>query len=59
MHYFIFPDIDTTVYSRTGSKNTGLDQILEIRKDQNKIRVGLRQTQPDPFDWFKDKKINS
>merc|ERR1712127_420347 len=22
-----------------------------------KIRVGLRQTQPDPFDWFKDKKV--
>ena len=20
--------------------------------------MGLRQTQPDPFDWFKDKKIN-
>jgi|TARA_B100000900_G_scaffold408646_1_gene423258 hypothetical protein len=34
MHYFIFPEIDTTIYSRTGSKNTGLDQILEIRKDQ-------------------------
>jgi len=34
MHYFIFPEIDTTLYSRTGSKNTGLDQILEIRKDQ-------------------------
>ena len=33
-------------------------KVLEIKKDQNKIRVGLRQTQPDPFDWFKDKKIN-
>ena len=33
-------------------------KVLEIRKDQQKIRVGLRQTKPDPFDWFKDKKIN-
>jgi len=33
-------------------------KVLEIKKDQQKIRVGLRQTQPDPFDWFKNKKIN-
>ena len=33
-------------------------KILEIRKDQQKVRVGLRQTKSDPFDWFKDKKIN-
>jgi len=33
-------------------------KVLEIKKEQNKIRVGLRQTQPDPFDYFKDKKIN-
>ncbi len=33
-------------------------KVLEIKKDDQKIRVGLRQTQPDPFDWFKDKKIN-
>ena len=33
-------------------------KVLEIRKDQQKIRVGLRQTKPDPFDWFKDKKVN-
>jgi len=31
-------------------------KILEIKKDQQKIRVGLRQTQKDPFDWFKGKK---
>ena len=34
-------------------------KVLEIKLDQQKVRVGLRQTQPDPFDWFKDKKINS
>ena len=33
-------------------------KVLEIKTPEQKIRVGLRQTQPDPFDWFKDKKIN-
>ena len=33
-------------------------KVLEIKKDQQKIRVGLRQTKSDPFDWFKNKKIN-
>ncbi len=32
--------------------------MLEIKTSEQKIRVGLRQTQPDPFDWFKDKKVN-
>ena len=33
-------------------------KILEIKSSEQKIRVGLRQTQPDPFDWFKEKKVN-
>jgi len=33
-------------------------KVLEIKKDQQKIRVGLRQTQKDPFDYFKNKKVN-
>ena len=33
-------------------------KVLEIKKDQQKVRVGLRQTKSDPYDWFKDKKIN-
>ena len=33
-------------------------KVLEIKASEQKIRVGLRQTQPDPFDWFQDKKIN-
>ena len=33
-------------------------KVLEIKTSDQKIRVGLKQTQPDPFDWFKDKKIN-
>ena len=33
-------------------------KILEIKKNENKVRVGLKQTGNDPFEWFKDKKIN-
>ena len=33
-------------------------KVLEIKKDLQKVRVGLKQTQKDPFDYFKDKKIN-
>ena len=33
-------------------------KILEIKKEEQKIRVGLKQTKADPFDWFKNKKIN-
>ena len=33
-------------------------KVLEIKSEQQKIRVGLKQTQKDPFDWFKDKKVN-
>ena len=32
-------------------------KVLEIKTSEQKIRVGLKQTQPDPFDWFNDKKI--
>ena len=32
-------------------------KVLEIKISDQKIRVGLKQTQPDPFDWFKDKKV--
>ena len=33
-------------------------KVLEIKTNEQKIRVGLRQTQPDPFDWFKNKTKN-
>ena len=33
-------------------------KILEIKKSDQKVRVGLKQLQKDPFDWFEDKKIN-
>ena len=32
-------------------------KVLEVKPEEQKVRVGLRQTQPDPFDWFKDKKV--
>ena len=32
-------------------------KILEIKTAEQKVRVGLKQTQPDPFDWFSDKKV--
>ncbi len=33
-------------------------KVLEIKVSEQKVRVGLRQTQTDPFDWFKDKTKN-
>ena len=33
-------------------------KVLEIKKEDQKIRVGLKQLKQDPFDWFKDKKVN-
>ena len=32
-------------------------KVLEIKKDDQKVRVGLKQLQLDPFDYFKNKKI--
>ena len=37
MHYFEFPTKDTTLYGVSSSMNTGLDEILEIRKDMNDV----------------------
>ena len=33
-------------------------KVLEIKKEEQKVRVGLKQLSEDPFDWFKDKKLN-
>ena len=35
MHYFIYPEFDTTLYQSSASRNTGLDEILEIQKTMN------------------------
>ena len=32
--------------------------VGKIKVDQQKVRVGLKQTRIDPLSWFKDKKIN-
>ena len=33
-------------------------KVLEVKTSEQKIRVGLRQTKPDPLDWFKEKSKN-
>ena len=33
-------------------------KVLEIKKEEQKVRVGLKQLGSDPFDWFKEKKVN-
>ena len=33
-------------------------KVLEIKKDDQKVRVGLKQLGKDPFDWFIGKKVN-
>ena len=33
-------------------------RILEIKKNDQKVIVGLKQLEKDPFDWFKDKKVD-
>ena len=35
MYYFIYPEVDTTLYQASGSMNAGLDEILEIKKDMS------------------------
>ena len=35
MHYFEFAEKDATLYEVSKSMNTGLDEILEVRKDMN------------------------
>ena len=33
-------------------------KVLEIKTEDQKVRVGFKQTKPDPLDYFKDKKVN-
>ena len=35
MHYFEYASKDTTLYEASQSRNTGLDEIIEVRKDMN------------------------
>ena len=58
-----FNDLSYTGSPEEVSKNYKIKdklkvKVLEIKKDQQKVRVGLKQTRKDPFDYFKDKKVN-
>ncbi len=33
-------------------------EVLEIKKEEQKVRVGLKQTTTDPLSYFKNKKVN-
>ena len=54
LSYFGKPEEELKKFKKGDKLNV---KILEIKKEQQKVRVGLRQTQKDPFDWFKEKKI--
>ncbi len=49
------PDDELKKYKKGDKLNV---KILEIKKDEQKIRVGLKQLGNDPFDWFDGKKVN-
>ena len=58
-----FNDLSYTGIPEEVAKNYKLKdklkvKVLEIKKDTQKVRVGLKQTQKDPFDYFIDKKVN-
>ena len=58
-----FNDLSYTGVPEEVAKNFKLKdkltvKVLEIKKDLQKLRVGLKQTKKDPFDYFKDKKVN-
>ena len=58
-----FNDLSYTGVPEEVAKNYKLKdklrvKVLEIKKDVQKLRVGLKQTQNDPFNYFKDKKVN-
>ena len=58
-----FNDLSYTGLPEEVSKNYKVKdklkvKVLEIKKDLQKVRVGLKQTKKDPFDYFKDKKVN-
>ncbi|WP_075520261.1 S1 RNA-binding domain-containing protein [Candidatus Pelagibacter communis] len=58
-----FNDLSYTGVPEELAKNYKLNdkmkvKVLEIKKDTQKVRVGLKQIQKDPFDYFKDKKVN-
>ena len=55
LSYIIKPEEKLKEYKKGNKLKV---KILEINKEEYKVRVGLKQLEKDPFDWFKDKKIN-
>ena len=55
LSYIGKPDEELKKYSKGEKLKV---RILEIKKSDQKVRVGLKQLQKDPFDWFKEKKVN-
>ena len=55
MSYLGKPEDELKKYKKGDKLNV---KILEIKKDEQKIRVGLKQLGTDPFDWFVGKKVN-
>ena len=58
-----FNDLSYTGVPEEIAKNFKLKEkmtvkVLEIKKDSQKVRVGLKQTQKDPFDYFKNRNVN-
>ncbi len=49
------PDEELKKYKKGEKLNV---KVLEIKIEEQKVRVGLKQTKKDPFNWFSDKKIN-
>jgi len=46
MHFFTFCTKDTTLYEASASMNTGLDSVLEIRKDMNPSGTVIELSRP-------------
>ena len=55
LSYINNPDEELKKYKKGDNLKV---KILEIKKDEQKVRIGVKQLGNDPFDWFKGKKIN-
>ena len=55
LSYLGKPEDELKKYKKGDKLNV---KILEIKKDEQKIRVGLKQLGTDPFDWFVGRKVN-
>ena len=55
LSYLNNPDEELKKYKKGDNLKV---KILEIKKDEQKVRIGVKQLGNDPFDWFKGKKIN-